>query len=50
MIQKWIYVYYTDYQLGNTPDMLYFGMAKINMLVGELVGTVAAADFYDGKY
>jgi len=44
-------VYYTDYQLGTNPDTLYFWDGMMQHVAGKIAqGTVACADFYDGKY
>jgi len=44
-------VYYTDYQLGTNPDKLYFWDGVMQHLAGQIAqGTVACADFSDGKY
>lgn len=44
------YFYYTDYQLGTTPDSLYFWDGTLQTVAGQVTGTVACADIYDGKY
>jgi len=45
------YLYYTDYGLGTTPDTLYFWDGITQHEAGQIAqGTVACADFYDGRY
>jgi len=44
-------IYYVDYNLGTTPDTLYFWDGITQHVAGQIAqGTVACADFYDGKY
>jgi fibro-slime domain-containing protein len=45
------YLYYTDYQLGTTPDTLYFWDGTAQGVAGQIAaGTVACGDIYNGKY
>jgi hypothetical protein len=44
------YFYYTDYQLGTTPGTLYFWDGVSQQVAGQVTGTVACADMYEGKY
>lgn len=45
------YLYYTDYQLGTTPDTLYFWNGSAQQVAGQIAqGKVACADFHEGKY
>ncbi|MBN1370190.1 MAG: hypothetical protein JW954_08155 [Dehalococcoidaceae bacterium] len=45
------FFYYTDYQLGTTPDKLYFWDGSSQYLAGQVAaGTIACGDMYNGKY
>lgn len=44
------YLYYTDYQLGTANDTLYFWDGTTQHVAGQITGSVANADFFNGKY